>query len=122
MASTEDTNVQETVVVVDEEQQREEKISKLFKISKISILAMISILFLVSAVLGLISLYNEEGILDTPWVILGLILMVVVIVLVVIPLFRTLRDDIQAFNKEKEEKKNLEEEMLKTGEDKEQEF
>ena len=114
MTSSEDANVQETVEIVDNEQQREEKMSKLFKISKISILAMLTILWGVSAVLGLMSLWRGDRILDTPWVILGIVLLVVIIFLVVIPLFRTLRDDVRAFNKEKEEKKKLEDEMLKS--------
>jgi membrane protein YdbS with pleckstrin-like domain len=98
---------------VDKDQQREEKISKLFKISKITILISLTILWIVTAVLGLISLWKGQGILGTPWVIFGLVLTVVIIVVVVIPLFRNLRSDVKEFNKQKAEKEKIEEELGK---------
>ena len=66
------------------DEERTEKIAKLFKAGKISILVMLTGLWIVSAVLGLISLWKGESILDTPWVIMGLVLLVVVIVFVFI--------------------------------------
>lgn len=95
-------------ILTIENDERTEKISKLFKISKISILVMLTGLWITSAVLGLISLWRGEGILDTPWVIMGIVLLFVVIILVVVPLFRSLRKDVRAFNKEKAEKEELE--------------
>ena len=85
-------------------QQEIEKTSKLFKIAKVSILVSLSIFWIVSAILGLISLWKGEGILDTPWVIFSLVLTVVVIFFVIIPLFRSLKSDIKEYNKEKTEK------------------
>jgi len=96
------------------EDERTEKIAKMFKIGKISILIMLTIFWIVSAVLGLISLGQGESITDTPWVIMGLVLLVAVIFLVVIPLFRNLRADVKDFNKEKAEKEKLETEMVET--------
>jgi membrane protein YdbS with pleckstrin-like domain len=89
------------IIPISEEEEREEKISKLFKVGKISILVMLTGMWIVSAVLGLISLWRGEGILDTPWVIMGIVLLFVVILLVIVPLFRSLRSDVRAFNKQK---------------------
>lgn len=111
MTPPENDSIQDSVELTEEEEQREKKIAKLFQIGKISILASLTILWVVSAVLGLISLWKGEGIVDTPWVIFGLVLTVVIVVLVVIPLFRNLRTDVKAFNKEKAEKERLEKEL-----------
>ncbi len=121
MTTLDNVKTQESVKLTDEEQQQAEKVDKLFKIGKISILAALTILWGVSAVLGLISLWKGEGILDTPWVILGLVLLIFIIVFVVTPLFRSLRADVKAFNKEKAEKEKLEQEFKEVEETKESE-
>lgn len=106
---TSENNVEQDIAEETEtDYLREEKIAKLFKISKIAILVSLTIFWIVTIVLGLISLWNEEGILDTPWVIFGLVLTVIVIIFVIIPLYRSLKVDIRLYNEEKAEKEKLE--------------
>ncbi|MHA1199121.1 MAG: hypothetical protein ACTSQF_07210 [Candidatus Heimdallarchaeaceae archaeon] len=107
MTTPENDNIQDSVGLTEEEEKRAENTAKLFQIGKYSILAALTILWIVSAVLGLISLLRGEGIVDTPWVIFGLVLTVVIVVLVVVPLFRSLRTDVKSFNEGKAEKEKI---------------
>lgn len=106
--ATLDTEEQKISTELSEEELQREKVNKLFKTAKISILVALTILWIVSAVLGLISVWNGEGILDTPWIILGLVLMIFIVIFVIIPLFRSLRNDVKEFNKEKAKNVQLE--------------
>jgi len=77
---------------------------KLAKLGKYLLLSSIAILWVVVAALGIRDLWLGKKILETPWVIFGLVLTLVVIVLVVFPLFNNLREDVRDYNKRKEEK------------------
>ncbi len=86
---------------------------KLSKTGKYIALAAISILWAVSAGLGIRDLWIGKGIIETPWVIFSIVLTAVIIFLVVIPLFRSLREDVRDYNKRQEEKNEEEKEELK---------
>jgi hypothetical protein len=59
----------------------------------------------VSAGLGLRDIWSGKGILETPWVIFSIVFTVVLIIIVIIPLFKGLRADIQDYKKRKEVEK-----------------
>ncbi len=96
----------EGVQVEDIKENGTEK--KLAKLGRYLLLSSIAILWAVAAALGIRDLWQGKGILETPWVIFGLVLTLVVIVLVIFPLLNNLREDIRNYNKrkEKEEKQN----------------
>lgn len=83
-----------------------ETINKLGKIGKITLYGSISVVWGVVAVLGIIDLWNNKGILETPWVIFGLVLTVLILVIVIIPLFANVKTQVKQVMKEKEEKIN----------------
>ena len=84
--------------------------NKLAKLGKYLSLATISILWVVSAVLGIRDLWIGKGIIETSWVIFSIVLTAGVIFLVVLPLFRSLREDVRDYNRRKEEVKQEEKE------------
>ena len=93
-----------------EDIQASETEKKLAKLGKYLLLSSIAILWVVAAALGIRDLWLGKKILETPWVIFGLVLTLVVIVLVVFPLFNNLREDVRDYNKRKEEKEKQNEE------------
>ncbi|OLS29529.1 MAG: hypothetical protein HeimAB125_22290 [Candidatus Heimdallarchaeota archaeon AB_125] len=86
-----------------EDIQSAEVENKLGKLGKYLSLATISILWVVTAVLGIRDLWIGKGIIETPWVIFSIVLTVVIIFLVVLPLLRSLKEDVRDYNKRKEE-------------------
>jgi hypothetical protein len=78
--------------------------SRLSKLGKYLALGSITILWIVSAVLGIRDLWMGKGIIETPWVIFGIVLTVVIVFLVVVPLFRSLREDVRNYKERQEEK------------------
>jgi membrane protein YdbS with pleckstrin-like domain len=94
----------ETEGIQAEDIQESETEKKLAKLGKYLLLSSIAILWIVVAALGIRDLWQGKGILETPWVIFGLVLTLVVIVFVVLPLLNNLREDIRDYNKRKEEK------------------
>ena len=94
----------ETEGIQPEDIQANETVIKLAKLGKYLLLSSIAILWAVTAALGIRDLWQGKGILETPWVIFGLVLTIVVIILVVFPLLNTLREDVRNYNKRKEEK------------------
>lgn len=92
-----------------EDIQAGETEKKLAKLGKYLLLSSIAVLWVVVAVLGIRDLLQGKGILETPWVIFGLVLTLVVIVFVVFPLLNNLREDVRDYNKRKEEKEKQDE-------------
>ena len=99
----------ETEGIQAEDTQENKTEKKLAKLGKYLLLSSIAILWAVAASLGIRDLWQGKGILETPWVIFGLVLTLVVIVIVVLPLLNSLREDVQDYNKRKEEKEKLNE-------------
>lgn len=99
----------ETEGIQAEDTQENKTEKKLAKLGKYLLLSSIAILWAVAASLGIRDLWQGKGILETPWVIFGLFLTLVVIVIVVLPLLNSLREDVQDYNKRKEEKEKLNE-------------
>jgi len=99
----------ETEGIQPEDIQANETEKKLAKLGKYLLLSSIAILWAVAAALGIRDLWQGKGILETPWVIFGLVLTLVVIVFVVFPLLNNLREDVRDYNKRKEEKEKLQE-------------
>ncbi|MHA2357720.1 MAG: hypothetical protein ACXABK_02995 [Candidatus Heimdallarchaeaceae archaeon] len=85
---------------VTESSQVEKKLSRLGRI----LLAITTIvIWTVVAVLGIHDIWwLDKGILETPWIITGLILTAVLIGVVIVPLFTSLRSDIQEYKQKKE--------------------
>lgn len=96
------TENQEETVQIEEDQETTENREKLVKISKILLGASVVIIWAVSAGLGLRDIWTGKGVLETPWVIFSLVFTVVLFVVVVIPLFKGLRTDIQDYKKRQE--------------------
>ncbi len=94
----------ETEGMQTEDIRANETEKKLAKLGKYLLFSSIAILWAVAAALGIRDLWQGKGILETPWVIFGLVLTLVVIVLVVFPLLNSLREDVRDYNKRKEEK------------------
>jgi len=86
---------------IKEDNQTENR-EKLVKIGKILLGASVIIIWGVSAGLGLRDIWSGLGVLDTPWVIFSIVFTFVLIVVVVIPLFKGLRTDIQDYKNRKE--------------------
>lgn len=99
----------ETEGIQPEDIQANETEKKLAKLGKYLLLSSIAILWAVAAALGIRDLWQGKGILETPWVIFGLVLTLVVIVFVVFPLLNNLREDVRDYNKRKEKKEKLQE-------------
>ena len=89
--------------------QQKETVAKLGKIGKILLYGSITVVWITVATLGLIDLWNDKGILETPWIIFGLILTLVIVVVVIFPLFSNVKTGVRTALKEKEEKKIEEE-------------
>ena len=100
--------------IQNEESQPSEVENKLAKLGKYLAYSVITIIWAVSAGFSIRDLWQGKGIIETPWVILGIVLTLIIIVLVIIPLFRSLREDVRDYNRRKEaenmERKDVEEE------------
>ena len=90
--------------IIEANAVNEEKINKLGKTGKILIYASITIVWFVVAGLGIRDIWMGKGFLETPWILFGLILSVFIVVLIVIPLFRSLRADVQDYKKRQQNK------------------
>ena len=90
--------------IVEIDAANEDKILKLGKTGKILIYSSITIVWFVVAGLGIRDIWMDKGFLETPWILFGLILSVVIVFLIIIPLFRSLRSDVQEYKAEKKSK------------------
>ena len=98
MSETENEEISES------NEKDEERIMKLGKTGKILIYSSITIVWFVAAGLGIRDLWLGKGFLETPWILFGLIFSVVIVFLIIIPLFRSLKSDVQKYKEEKESK------------------
>ena len=96
----EDTDVDQEEISV-----AEKSVKKLGKLRNILLIAAIMVVWTVSAVFSILDLNKGLGILETPWVLLGIFLTIAIIVIIIIPLFLNLRADVKQTLAEKEEKK-----------------
>ena len=96
------TENQEETVEVEEDQSITENREKLMKIGKILLGVTVITIWSVSAGLGLRDIWVGKGVLETPWIIFSIIFTIVLFVIVIIPLFKGLRTDIQDYKKRKE--------------------
>ena len=87
------SETQEDTVQLEEDEKLTENREKLVRISKILFGSTVIIIWGVSAGLG---------ILETPWVIFSIVFTFVLIIIVVIPLFKGLRADVQDYKRRKE--------------------
>ncbi len=83
-------------------QKSEETREKIAKIGKIMFYATLVIVWTVAAALGIRDIWGDVGILETPWIIFGLVLSVILIIVIVIPLYRSLRVDVRNYKERKE--------------------
>ncbi len=88
-----------------EQNRNQGSISKLRKLRNILLLGTIFIVWTVSAVFSMIDLNKGLGILETPWILLGIFLTLVVIIIIIIPLFKNLRTDVREVLAEEEQQK-----------------
>ena len=72
------------------------------KIGKILLGTTVVIIWSVSAGLGLRDIWTGKGVLETPWIIFSIIFTFVLFIIVIMPLFKGLRTDIQDYKKRKE--------------------
>lgn len=86
-------------------QRSEETRVKINKIGKIMFYVTLVIVWSVSAALGIRDIWKDVGILETPWIIFGLVLSVILVILIIVPLYRSLRVDVRNY-KERKEKEN----------------
>jgi len=96
------TATQEDTVELEEDEEVTENREKLLRIGKILFGATVVIIWGVSAGLGLRDIWSGKGILETPWVIFSIVFTVVLVIMVIIPLFKGLRADVQDYKKRKE--------------------
>jgi len=88
--------------------KNQESVNKLRKLRNVLLLGTIIILWTVSAVFSMIDLNRGLGILETPWILLGIFLTLVVIIVIIIPLFNNLRTEVREVLAEKEKQKQNE--------------
>ncbi|MCG3226114.1 MAG: hypothetical protein H7645_04285 [Candidatus Heimdallarchaeota archaeon] len=98
------SETQEETVQLEEDEKLTENREKLAKISKILLGATVIIIWGVSAGLGLRDIWTGKGILETPWVIFCIVFTFVLVIIVIMPLFKGLRADIQDYKKQKKQK------------------
>ncbi|NPD88135.1 MAG: hypothetical protein HGN29_05410 [Asgard group archaeon] len=94
---------QEDTVNLEEDEESTENREKLAKIGKMLIGATVIIIWGVSAGLGLRDIWTGKGILETPWVIFSIVFTFFLVIIVIMPLFKGLRADVQDYKKRKEE-------------------
>ncbi len=96
-------------MTVEEEKKEENKnqgsINKLRKLRTVLLFGTLIVVWTVSAVFSMINLNKGLGILETPWILLGIFLTIAVILIVIIPLFNSLRKDVKEVLAEKEKQK-----------------
>ncbi|MHA1347584.1 MAG: hypothetical protein ACTSVO_14075 [Candidatus Heimdallarchaeaceae archaeon] len=90
---------------VEEQNINQESVNKLRRLRNILLLGTIIVVWTVSAVFSIIDLNKGLGILETPWVLLGIFLTLAVIIIIIVPLFRNLRTDVREALAEKEKQK-----------------
>jgi hypothetical protein len=83
-------------------QRSEETRVKINKIGKIMFYATLVIVWSVTAGFGIRDIWQDVGILETPWIIFGLVLSVILIIVIIIPLYRSLRVDVRIYKERKE--------------------
>ncbi len=93
----------------EEQNKNQESVNKLRKLRNILLLGTIMVVWTVSAVFSMIDLNRGLGILETPWIFLGIFLTLVVIIVIIIPLFNNLRTEVKEVLAEKEKQKQEEE-------------
>lgn len=93
---------QEDTVQLEEDEELTENREKLVRIGKILFGATVIIIWGVSAGLGLRDIWTGKRILETPWVIFSIVFTFVLVIIVIMPLFKGLRADVQDFKKRKE--------------------
>ena len=64
--------------------------------------ATLVIVWSVTAALGIRDIWQDVGILETPWIIFGLVLSVILIIVIIVPLYRSLRVDVRSYKERKE--------------------
>lgn len=96
------SETQEDTVQLEEDEKLTENREKLARIGKILFGATVIIVWGVSAGLGLRDIWTGKGILETPWVIFSIVFTFVLVMIVIVPLFKGLRADIQDYKKRKE--------------------
>lgn len=96
----------------EEENKNQESVNKLRKLRNILLIGSLIVVWTVSAVFSMIDLYKGLGILETPWILLGIFLTIAVFIIVIVPLFNSLRTDVREALAEKEKQKL--DEKLKT--------
>ena len=94
----------------EEENRNQESINKLRKLRNVLLIGSLIVVWTVSAVFSMIDLNKGLGILETPWILLGIFLTIAVIIIVIVPLFNSLRTDVREILAEKEKQK-LDEEL-----------
>jgi len=85
----------------------EETRARVNKIGRIMFYVTIVTVWVVAAVLGIRDIWRDVGILETPWIIFGLVLSVVLVIIVVVPLYKNLKKDVRKYKEEKEKEKQL---------------
>jgi hypothetical protein len=98
------SEIQEDIIQEDEEEALVENREKLFRIGKILLGASVVIVWGVSAGLGLRDIWTGSGVLDSPWIIFSIVFTFVLIIVVIIPLFKGLRTDIQDYKERQDTK------------------
>ena len=94
----------------EEDNKNQESINKLRKLRNVLLIGSLIVVWTVSAVFSMIDLNKGLGILETPWILLGIFLTIAVIIIVIVPLFNSLRTDVREILAEKEKQK-LDEEL-----------
>ena len=89
----------------EEENKNQETIKKLRKLRNVLLIGSLIVVWTVSAVFSMIDLNKGLGILETPWILLGIFLTIAVIIIVIVPLFNSLRTDVREVLAEKEKQK-----------------
>lgn len=78
------------------------ELAKIKKYTSYTLLAVLVGFWGYAAVKSIISLWNDEGFFATPWPTLGLILTGVIVVIVILPLYISIREDVKATLEAKE--------------------
>ncbi len=80
----------------------DDRILKLGRTGRVLVYSTITTVWAVAVGLGIRDLWIGKGIIETPWIIFGLVLSLVVVFVIVVPLFKSLKADVQKYKDEKE--------------------
>ncbi len=100
-----DTQIDSESITSEEKTLIDEKNKKLIDIGRILFFVSFISIWLITITFSVHATWNGKGFFETPWNILGIITSLILVIVFIVPLFKSIKADIQKIKEEKEREK-----------------